>query len=179
MFVTETLLKRNAERQNQLSKRSLTLTPKLRALVLTCADHRVEPAHVLGVDLGEAVILTNPGGRVTPAFIQQLAILGVIAMVEGMEPGFELIVMHHTDCGLSRLGGADHAEMLAQYFRVPAAEVPAKHVTDPWASVKADIEALRTNPMIPPTLIASGIVYDIKSGRAEIVSAPAPLGEKR
>jgi carbonic anhydrase len=178
MFASETLLKRNAERVDHLSTRSLTLTPALRALVLTCADHRVDPAHVLGLNLGEAVILGNPGGRVTPAVIQDLAILAVIAMIEGLDPGFELIVVHHTDCGLSRLGGAEHAEMLARYFRVPAAEVPSKHVTDPWASVKADLEALRVNPLIPRTLIASGVVYDIKSGRAEIVCPPAPLGAK-
>jgi carbonic anhydrase len=178
MFVTETLLKRNAERIDHLSKRTLTLTPALRALVLTCADHRVDPAHVLGLDLGEAVILGNPGGRVTPAVIQDLAVLAVIAMIEGLDPGFELIVVHHTDCGLSRLGGPEHAEMLARYFRVPAAEVPSKHVTDPWASVKADLEVLRANPLIPRTLIASGVVYDIKSGRAEVVCAPAPLGAK-
>jgi carbonic anhydrase len=178
MFVSETLLERNLERREELSRRTFTITPSLRALVISCADHRVNPAHILGLDLGEAVVLANPGGRVNPRVMEELALLAVIAMIEGIDPGFELIVIHHTDCGLSRLGGAEHAEMLAHYFGIPAEEVPNKHVTDPWASVKADLEALRANPLLPRTLVASGIVYDITSGRAEIVCPPAPLGTK-
>src|SRR5262249_31626833 len=94
--VTETVLERNIELSGELSERHLTLTPDLKVLVLTCADHRVDPAHVLGLDLGEAVVLRNPGGRVNPAFIQSLGVLRGVANVEGLEPAFELIVMHHT-----------------------------------------------------------------------------------
>ncbi len=177
MSATDTLLKRNAERRDDLSKKALTISPGLRALVLTCADHRVDPASVLGVDLGEAVILRNPGGRVTPCFIQNLAVLAVVAAVEGIEPGFELIVMHHTDCGLSRLDGPEHAGLLAHYFGVGEEEISGKHVTDPYMSVQADLEVLRSNPLIPRTLIASGIAYDIDSGRANIVCQSAPLGD--
>ena len=31
--------------------------------------------------------LRNPGGRVTPAFIDNLAALAVVATIEGFEPG--------------------------------------------------------------------------------------------
>jgi carbonic anhydrase len=177
MTATETCLERNAERSHNLSERALAISPDLRALVLTCADHRVDPAHVLGLELGEAVILRNPGGRVTPAFIQNLAVLAVVASIEGLEPGFELIVMHHTDCGISRLGGPEYVGMLSHYFGVGEDELTAKHVTDPHESVRCDLDVLRSNPLIPATLIASGVVYDIASGRAEVVCPPAPLGE--
>jgi carbonic anhydrase len=177
MSATDTLLLRNADRRDDLSEKEFTISPGLRALVLTCADHRVDPAYVLGVDLGEAVILRNPGGRVTPSFIQNLAILAVVAAVEGIEPGFELIVMHHTDCGLSRLNGPEHAGLLTYYFGVGEEEISGKHVTDPYMSVQTDLEVLRSNPLIPRTLIASGVVYDIDSGRANIVCRAAPLGE--
>ena len=105
LTATDRLIERNAELSRELGARAFTLTPDLHALVLTCADHRVDPAHVLGLELGEAVVLRNPGGRVTPAFISELAVLATVAQMEGLETGFELILMHHTDCGL--LGSTD------------------------------------------------------------------------
>lgn len=104
---TDTLVARNAALSTALSGRPLTLTPDLRAVVLACADHRVDPAQVLGLELGEAVVLRNPGGRVTPAFISELAVLATVAQLEGLETGFELIIVHHTDCGLTRLDGPE------------------------------------------------------------------------
>jgi carbonic anhydrase len=176
MSATDTVIERNAARSKELSERQFTITPDLKALVLTCADHRVDPAHVLGLELGEAVVLRNPGGRVTPAFMQNLAVLAMVAAVEGLEPGFELIVMHHTDCGITRLDSPDYAAMIASYFGIDEDAIPTRHLADPREAVRADLAALRANPSIPPTLIASGVVYDVASGSAEIVCPPAPLG---
>jgi carbonic anhydrase len=177
LTATDTLLKRNTELSKDLSAKSFTLTPDLHALVLTCADHRVDPAQVLGLRLGEAVVLRNPGGRVTPAFISELAVLAAVAQVEGLESGFELIIMHHTDCGLARLDGPEQRGLMAHYFGVDENEIAAKHLTDPFESAQTDLELLRTNPLIPRTLIASAIIYDIASGHAEVISPPTPLGE--
>jgi carbonic anhydrase len=179
MSATQTVLQRNADLSEQLGERTFTITPDLKALVLTCADHRVDPAHVLGLDLGEAVVLRNPGGRVTPALVQNLAVLAVVAAVEGLEPGFELIVMHHTDCGITRLDTPDYAPMVASYFGIEEDAVASKHLSDPTEAVRADLEALRSNPLMPPTLVASGIVYDIETGLVEVVCPPQPLGAAR
>jgi carbonic anhydrase len=176
MSVTETVIERNEKLSEQLSEQSFTLTPNLKALVLTCADHRVDPAHVLGLDLGEAVVLRNPGGRVTQAFVQSLAVLAVVAAVDDVEPGFELIVMHHTDCGITRLDAPDYSAMMASYFGVDEDAVPAKHLSDPREAVRTDVQTLRSNPLIPRTLVVSGIVYDIATGQAEVVCPPEPLG---
>jgi carbonic anhydrase len=179
MSVTETVLTRNAGLSGELSERTFTTTPDLKAIVLTCADHRVDPAHVLGLDLGEAVVLRNPGGRVTQAFIQNLAVLAAVAAVERLEPGFELIVMHHTDCGITRLDAPDYTPMIASYFGVDDGAVASKHLSDPADAVRADLETLRDNPLIPPTLVASGIVYDVETGLAEVVCPPQALGAAR
>jgi carbonic anhydrase len=170
------MVERNAARSEELSERQFTISPDLRALVLTCADHRVDPAHVLGLELGEAVVLRNPGGRVTPALMQNLAVLAMVGAIEGLEPGFELVVMHHTDCGITRLDSPEYAAMIASYFGIDEDAVPGKHLSDPREAVRADLDALRANPLMPPTLIASGVVYDIASGAIEIVCPPAPLG---
>jgi carbonic anhydrase len=39
--------------------------PNVRAIIIGCADMRVDPAHVLGIKPGEAVVMRNIGGRIT------------------------------------------------------------------------------------------------------------------
>jgi carbonic anhydrase len=43
--------------------------------VITCIDPRVDPAAILGLELGEAMVLRNVGGRVTPAVIHDVAFI--------------------------------------------------------------------------------------------------------
>lgn len=149
--------------------------PTQRALVLACADHRSDPAHVLGVQPDEAVVVRNPGGRVIPAFLENLVLLATVAAVEGMGTGFELVVLHHTDCGLSHLDPVAHAGVLAPAFGVEPEQVAGLHLDDPRASVVADVEALRANPMVPGNLVVSGLVYDVDTGEVETLVPPAPL----
>ena len=81
--------------------------PNVKAIVIGCADMRVDPAHVLGIKPGEAVVMRNIGGRITPGLLEQLGLLGRIGEVAGEIPGgggeFHIIVLHHTDCGITRL----------------------------------------------------------------------------
>ena len=57
--------------------------PNVRAIVIGCADMRVDPAHIFGIKPGEAVVLRNIGGRITPALLEQLGLLGRIGEVAG------------------------------------------------------------------------------------------------
>ena len=74
--------------------------PNLRLFVITCLDPRVDPAHFLGLRLGDAIVVRNVGGRVTPEVINDVAFIGQLA--ENMLPDgplFEVAVIHHTQCG--------------------------------------------------------------------------------
>ena len=53
--------------------------PRLGLFVITCLDPRVDPAHFLGLSLGDAVVVRNVGGRVTPEVINDVAFIGQIA----------------------------------------------------------------------------------------------------
>ena len=55
--------------------------PNIKAMIIGCADMRVDPAHVLGIKPGEAVVLRNIGGRITPGLLEQLGLLARIAEV--------------------------------------------------------------------------------------------------
>ena len=151
--------------------------PNVKALIIGCADMRVDPAHVLGIKPGEAVVIRNIGGRITPGLLEQLGLLGRIGQVAGKNPGgggeFHLIVLHHTDCGITRLAG-DPA-MLAHYFQIEEGKVGAKAVLDPHAAVAGDVALLKTIPALPGKWLVSGLVYDVATGLVEIVVPPAPI----
>ena len=151
--------------------------PNVKAVVVGCADMRVDPVDVLGIKPGEAVVLRNIGGRITPGLLEQLGMLGRIGEVAGEVPGgggeFHFIVLQHTDCGITRLAG-DPA-MLAHYFQIQESQVGAKTVTDPRAAVTADVAALHAIPALPATWLLSGLMYDVATGLVEVVVPPAPI----
>ncbi len=152
-------------------------TPNLKAIIIGCADMRVDPAHVLGIKPGEALVLRNIGGRFNPSLLEQLALLGRIGQVAGKIPGgggeFHLIVLHHTDCGITRLVG-DPA-LLAHFFQIKEEDLKAKSVSDPLKSVAVDVAALKAIPALPGAWLISGLVYDVATGLVEIVVPPAPI----
>jgi Carbonic anhydrase len=81
--------------------------PNVKAVIIGCADMRVDPSHVLGIRPGEAVVMRNIGGRITPGLLEQLGLLGRIGQVAGEIPGgggeFHMIVLQHTDCRITRV----------------------------------------------------------------------------
>lgn len=149
----------------------------VKAIVITCADMRVDPAYVLGIKPGEAVVLRNIGGRVTPGLLEQMGLLGRIGELAKEIPGgggeFHLIVMHHTDCGMTRLA-SDH-EKLARYFQIKESELSTKKAGDPRAAVAVDVAALRAIPVLPAPWLLSGLVYDVGTGLVEVVVPAAPI----
>jgi carbonic anhydrase len=151
--------------------------PNVKAVIIGCADMRVDPANVLGIKPGEAVVIRNIGGRITPGLLEQFGLLGRIAEVAGEIPGgggeFHVIVLQHTDCGITRLAG-DPA-MLTRYFQIEEGELKKKAVTDPRAAVAVDVALLRTIPALPGEWLVSGLVYDVATGLVEIIVPPAPI----
>jgi len=149
--------------------------PNVKAIIIGCADMRVDPADILGLKPGEAVVIRNIGGRITPGLLEQLALLGRIGEVAGETPGgggeFHLIVLQHTDCGITRLVG--DPGMLAHYLQVQERELKAKAVKDPHAAVAADVALLRAIPALPSEWLISGLVYDVATGLVETVAPPA------
>src|SRR5271170_3392879 len=151
--------------------------PNVKAIIIGCADMRVDPAHVLGIKPGEAVVIRNIGGRINPGLSEQLALLGRIGEVAGEIPGgggeFHLVVLQHTDCGITRLVG--DTDMLTHYFQIQEGELKTKAVNDPRAAVAFDVAELRAIPALPSAWLISGLVYDVATGLVEIVVPPAPI----
>jgi carbonic anhydrase len=151
-----------------------TVFPALRLCVVTCLDPRVDPAHILGLGLGDAMVLRNGGGRVTTEVIRSIAFVGELAagfLPEG--PLFEVAVIHHTQCGTGALADDAFRGRYARRIGVDEAALRETAVVDPAATVAADVEQLRAAPAISPRITVSGYVYDVETGLAEHVVAAA------
>jgi carbonic anhydrase len=138
-------------------------------LIVTCLDHRVDPAIVLGLQLGDAPVIRNAGGRITQAAIDDIAYLGFLA--EQLFGGqgtpdtlFEVAVVHHTQCGTGFLADPGFRHQAAQATGLPETALEASAVADPHITVRADVERLLTSPSLPPKVSVSGHVYDITTG---------------
>jgi carbonic anhydrase len=138
-------------------------------VIVTCLDHRIDPAITLGLRLGDAPVIRNAGGRVTPAVIDDIAYLGFLA--EQLFAGqvavdrlFEVAVVHHTQCGTGFLADPAFRHQAAEATGLNEAALEASAVADPQVTVKADVERLLTSPLLSPKVSVSGHVYDIATG---------------
>jgi carbonic anhydrase len=144
--------------------------PRFGLFVITCLDPRVDPAHFLGLALGDAIVVRNVGGRVTPEVITNVAFIAQIAenvLADGLL--FEVAVIHHTQCGSGALADSAFRRRYAQ--RIGADETTLlEHATlDPAATVTRDVERLRSAPAISERVAVSGHVYDVVTGLVETI----------
>src|SRR5215472_17184394 len=75
--------------------------PAAQVIVVTCLDHRVDPAIALGLRLGDAPVLRNAGGHVTQPVIEEIAYLAYLGRTLASGPvdgdkSVEAAVIHHT-----------------------------------------------------------------------------------
>lgn len=159
------LLERNAKFAQDYTPVPLA-APTAGLVVVSCLDHRINPTVTLGLRLGEAVVIRNAGGRVTPSVVNDIAYLAFLAQkVFGMSDRlFEVAVVHHPQCGTGFLADPEFRREAAESTGVREAELEAVQVADPYATVKIDVERLLGSPRISPGISVSGHVYDIESG---------------
>jgi carbonic anhydrase len=152
------------------SQEGATVFPSLRLFVVTCLDPRVDPAHFLGLGLGDAMVVRNVGGLVTREVINDVAYIGLMA--ESMLPDgplFEVAVIHHTQCGSGALADDTFRARYAERIGVEESTLREHAVLDPAATVTRDVERLRSAPAISPRISVSGHVYDVATGLVETV----------
>jgi carbonic anhydrase len=180
------LLERNEQFARTYTPAPLGL-PTAQVLVVTCLDHRIDPALTLGLRLGDAPVIRNAGGRVTPAVVDDLAYLAFLAgeLSGGQDaPGtlFEVAVVHHTQCGTGFLADPGFRQRAAEATGLSEATLAASAVADPHVTVKADVALLLASPLLSPQVSVSGHVYDLATGRVTTVLEaryPQPDGAKR
>ena len=166
----EAVLGRNRDFSTAGGHEGQVVFPKLRLFVVTCIDPRTDPAHFLGLDLSDALVLRNAGGRVTPEVIEDIAFISQLAegaIPEG--PLFEVAVIHHDQCGTGALVDDDFRHRYAERIDADEEALRDRAVLDPAATVRHDVELLRAAPQVPDRVRVSGHAYDVVTGLVETV----------
>jgi carbonic anhydrase len=162
MSVLSEFLAANQRYAGAFTKGALPLPPARKVAVLACMDARLDPARVLGLEEGDAHVIRNAGGRAQDA----LRSLVISQQLLGTR---EVVVIHHTDCGMLTFTDADlRARLKAELDE--STEMPFLTFPDLEKSVRDDVAALRNERLLLKGVPVSGFVYDVRTGRLRQVA---------
>lgn len=136
----------------------LALAPRRRLAIVSCMDSRMDTFQILGLAHGDAHIIRNAGGVVTPD-VERSLVLSQRAL--GTR---EIILMHHTNCGLHNVSEDDFkASLEAEVGIRPTWALES--FTDPYEDVRQSIHRLHHSPFLLHKGDIRGFVYDVTDGR--------------
>jgi carbonic anhydrase len=141
----------------------LEMPPARKVAILTCMDARLHPESFLGLDIGDAHVIRNAGGRASNDAIRSLVISQRLLGTE------EIVVVHHTDCGMLTFANSDLVAKVGADLGVDASGIDFLPFSDLEQSVLDDVETLRRSELIPNDIAIAGAVYDVRNGRVSEV----------
>jgi carbonic anhydrase len=172
-------------------KGKLALPPARRFALLTCMDARIDPAQLAGLREGDAHVIRNAGGRASDDAIRSLVISYKLLGTR------EWFVIHHSNCGMELFTDEIIRGLLASSLRTSqydgkkwsdSGEGPGSRqadyidwltIRDQAESVVADVERIRTHPLVPRDIPIYGYVYHVESGKLVEVPPASDLGRAR
>lgn len=170
------LLRRNEDFAAGGAYEGVSIVAKHPVYVITCLDPRTDPSAFLELGLGDAMVIRNAGGRVSPDVLTDLAYIGYLsARVNPAGARFEVAVIHHTDCGTHFLADEDFRRGFAHLTGGDDATLAAEAVVHPEETVRLDVERLRSSTILPATITVSGHVYDVYTGLITTIVPAAPM----
>ena len=169
-------------------KGKLAMPPARHFAILTCMDARLDPAKYAGLAEGDAHVIRNAGGRASDDAIRSLAISYKLLGTR------EWFVIHHTDCGMETFTDEVMRGLLAKSLKCATIDASGWHDTgtgpgskeaafidwltigDQVESVCADVERIRTHPLVPSDIPIYGYIYDVKTGQLTNVPEATRIG---
>ncbi|MDQ3739738.1 MAG: carbonic anhydrase [Actinomycetota bacterium] len=139
----------NARRwERDFAHGDLQILPARRLAVLACMDARLPVFQVLGLEPGDAHVIRNAGGLATPDAVRSLGVSQGIGTQD-------VIVVHHTDCGVCKMTDEQLAELGA--------------TRDVAENVRITLDRIRAE--LPQTGELRGFVYEVERGRLRPVGS--------
>src|SRR3954451_7090997 len=156
MDVIDELVANNEGFAASLPAKHLDVHPSRQLAIVTCMDSRLDVFAALGLSDGEAHVLRNAGGVITDDVIRSLAVsqrrLGTR----------EVMLIHHTDCGMQKLTDDGFRAELQEATGVSPA-FAIESFAEPEADVRQSILRVRNSPFLPHREEVRGFVYDVDS----------------
>jgi carbonic anhydrase len=160
---TDDLLANNAGYAQSFDKGDLPLPPARKTAIVACMDARLNVYGALGLGEGDCHVIRNAGGVVTDDAIRSLAISQRLLGTE------EIILIHHTDCGMLTFHDDDFKASIEQDtgIRPPWA---AEAFADLDQDVRQSIARVKASPFVPNKDSVRGFVYEVETGRLREIS---------
>jgi carbonic anhydrase len=161
MPVADEFLQANQQYAAAFDKGSLPMPPRRHVAVVTCMDARLDPAKFLGLQEGDAHVIRNAGGRAADA-IRSLVISQQLLGTR------EVVVIHHTDCGMLTFTDDQLRQKLRDDLGAQTTDAFLPF-SDLEQSVRDDVAAIRTSPLLLKDVPVRGFIYDVRTGRLQEV----------
>ena len=145
------------------SSGELPLPPAKRVAIVACMDARLNPYGLLGLREGDAHVIRNAGGVITDDEIRSLAISQRLLGTE------EIMLIHHTDCGMMTFGDDEFRRQVQQETGVKP-EWAAEAFDDLEEDVRQSIARIKASPFIPKKDTVRGFIYEVESGQLREVT---------
>jgi carbonic anhydrase len=163
MAVTDELLQNAEGYTERFDKGELAMPPAKHVAVVACMDARLLPNELLGLEEGDAHVIQNAGGRTKDA-------LRSLVISQRLLGTNEIVVIHHTDCGMLTFSNDDLYGKVKEDLGADASDIDFLPFGDLEQSVRDDVELLRSSPLIDDGTTIRGFVYDVKTGALNEVS---------
>ncbi len=162
MSTTDELLQNNRAYANDFDRGGLPMPPARKVAIVACMDARLDVYRLLGLQLGEAHVIRNAGGVVSDDVIRSLAISQRLLGTE------EIVLIHHTDCGMLTFKDDDVKDQIEQDTGVrPSFAMEA--FDDPAEDVRQSIRRIQASPFISKKNVR-GFVFEVDTGRLDEVT---------
>ena len=140
--------------------------PPARGLtVITCMDARIVPLEVFGLGVGDAHVLRNAGGRVTPDVLRSLAVSTCVYGVRSVA------VVHHTECGMA-LSTQRRLTDIVGTATGAAPTIDFLAIADAHRALLGDVAQCTGSGLLARGTRVAGYSYDVHSGRLVEVVPP-------
>ncbi len=163
MSATDEFLQNNETYAAGFNKGDLPMPPGRKVAVVACMDARLNVYGMLGLREGDAHVIRNAGGVITDDEIRSLAISQRLLGTE------EIILIHHTDCGMLTFKDDDFKAAIEQDTGIKP-EWAAEAFSDLDADVRQSIARIKASPFVPSKDSIRGFVYEVETGRLREVS---------
>ena len=160
------MLAANRDFQRSFTQGGAAMPPARKVAIVTCMDARIHPETALGLEIGDAHMIRNAGGRVSDDALRSLIISSRLLGTN------EFAVIHHTDCGMVTFSNDDLRGKLKEETGADASHIDFLPFPDLEQSVRDDVAAILSSPFIDDSIPVSGYIYDVHTGAVTQVVAP-------
>lgn len=139
--------------------------PRLRTVILTCMDARIDTSSLFGLKPGEVHILRNAGALATPDVLRSLAVSQALLGTR------EVLVLAHTECGLLGRTEEEVAGIVERASgHAPHMQMGSFH--DLEAAVRETVESIRSCDFLTHRDAVRGYVLDVADSSVRAVDEP-------